>query len=335
MKRVILAILIMTFSSALQASGEPMAFLKLGAGARATGMGTAFTALSDDASGVFYNPAGIVRVTSLQLVAETYLLSFTRNMNFISTCKPFIVAGKVYSVGLSWVNFSAGGDIEKRYTNSADPLEKISDNTHIFTLTTATYISNTLYVGAAIKANLQLIDKSKAAGVGFDIGAILNITDGLYVGVSGMNLGSSLAWDDEASTESVPPVINAGVAWKLADLLGVAKLDVTMAFDYMYNTSGFYRLKPGVELGANGFFFLRAGYNEGLTIGCGLRLKPGDVFAVKLDYAFVADRMLENSSNHRLGLTMDFTFKEQGQAINTIRPAEEKKKDKKDEEAPW
>ncbi len=34
-------------------------FLKLGAGARAIGMGSAFTGLSDDASAIYWNPAGL------------------------------------------------------------------------------------------------------------------------------------------------------------------------------------------------------------------------------------------------------------------------------------
>ncbi|MBN1638193.1 MAG: UPF0164 family protein, partial [Ignavibacteriales bacterium] len=36
-------------------------FLKIGAGARAIGMGGAYTALSDDIYSVYYNPAGIAR----------------------------------------------------------------------------------------------------------------------------------------------------------------------------------------------------------------------------------------------------------------------------------
>jgi len=37
-------------------------FLKLGAGARAIGMGSAFTGLSDDATAIYWNPAGFFYV---------------------------------------------------------------------------------------------------------------------------------------------------------------------------------------------------------------------------------------------------------------------------------
>ena len=88
--------------------GEAFAFLKAGAGSRATGMGGAFTSVSDDCSGSFYNPAGLVRVNGLQLIAETYFLSFGRSLNFVSTCKPFTIGNNVYSVGFSWINYSGG-----------------------------------------------------------------------------------------------------------------------------------------------------------------------------------------------------------------------------------
>lgn len=39
-------------------------------GDRATGMGGAYTAVSDDASGLFYNPAGIVYVTDKNFSAS-------------------------------------------------------------------------------------------------------------------------------------------------------------------------------------------------------------------------------------------------------------------------
>ena len=44
-----------------------MQFLKLGVSARATGMGSAFTAIADDATATYWNPAGIVDVTRTEV----------------------------------------------------------------------------------------------------------------------------------------------------------------------------------------------------------------------------------------------------------------------------
>ena len=47
-------------------------------GARAGGMGGAFTALADDPSGPFYNPAGIAHVTSSQFSLSGSLFGIVR-----------------------------------------------------------------------------------------------------------------------------------------------------------------------------------------------------------------------------------------------------------------
>ncbi len=44
-----------------------MQFLKLGVSARATGMGSAFTAIADDATATYWNPGGIVDVTRTEV----------------------------------------------------------------------------------------------------------------------------------------------------------------------------------------------------------------------------------------------------------------------------
>ena len=47
--------------------GQAGAFLRYGIGARAMGMGGAFVAVSDDASGLYWNPAGLVGAQRLEI----------------------------------------------------------------------------------------------------------------------------------------------------------------------------------------------------------------------------------------------------------------------------
>jgi len=57
---IILGVLLLAQGAPLRAAGSSAAqFLSLGFGARALGMGEAYTAVSDDISSVYYNPAGL------------------------------------------------------------------------------------------------------------------------------------------------------------------------------------------------------------------------------------------------------------------------------------
>jgi hypothetical protein len=72
MKRSILIILsiiclvLPTVTSAEEGSAG-LAFLKLGVGARAIGMGDAYTAVDGDASSIYWNPAGIIDVENVDV----------------------------------------------------------------------------------------------------------------------------------------------------------------------------------------------------------------------------------------------------------------------------
>ena len=53
------------------------AFLEIGPGARSIGMGSAYVSVADDASSIYWNPAGIVNVnkTEIQSFYTPWLLS--------------------------------------------------------------------------------------------------------------------------------------------------------------------------------------------------------------------------------------------------------------------
>jgi hypothetical protein len=336
MKKAAVTVLILLLARVLMAAGEPMAFLKLGAGVRATGMGGAYTAVSDDAAGVFYNPAGIVAVKSLHFSAETYLLSFGRNVNYISVCRPFNLGGHYYSAGLSWFNYSAGSDIEARSTNSPLPERSISDASHLVILTAATGISDRLYAGINAKLDLRVLDDVKGTGFGFDAGIMLKIIEGLSAGVCVSNLSANAWWDNRQYNEPLPQIYNFGLSYSRGDIFGVPELNALASVDYVLNTFGFMKLKIGAEISANKFLFLRTGYNGAFSAGCGVVFKPSEKFSLKIDYALSADTIVEASLNHRIGLTLDFmTDKKDPEAgVKTPAPAE-KQKGEKNEEEPW
>ncbi|TPW18899.1 MAG: hypothetical protein FD126_3226, partial [Elusimicrobia bacterium] len=64
-----LAALLASLCAGPAAAGETAAFLKIPAGARAVGLGSAYTALADDASASAWNPAGLGKLGRRELTA--------------------------------------------------------------------------------------------------------------------------------------------------------------------------------------------------------------------------------------------------------------------------
>ena len=72
MKIYIFTIFFITISSLTNAQSNiattSAAFLEIGPGARSLGMGSAYVSVADDASSIYWNPAGIVNVNKLSLI---------------------------------------------------------------------------------------------------------------------------------------------------------------------------------------------------------------------------------------------------------------------------
>ncbi len=84
-------------------------FLKIGIGARATAMGGAFTGLADDATALYWNPAGLTQIEGRKFSA-TYSSWFAGiNRGYITYVLPTL--GGVTAVGFNYVSM---GEMEGR-----------------------------------------------------------------------------------------------------------------------------------------------------------------------------------------------------------------------------
>ncbi|MFQ5585057.1 MAG: hypothetical protein ACE5GL_11530, partial [Calditrichia bacterium] len=108
-----------TLISASENEGKTgLAFLKVGIGARAAGMGEAFSAVVDDALGTYWNPAALAsaRGSNASLVYNSWLLDIRSEFGALQIGKHF--AFHVYSFHL--------GDIPVRLIPSENPIETTS-----------------------------------------------------------------------------------------------------------------------------------------------------------------------------------------------------------------
>jgi len=104
----------LSFSAASAATRETGAFLKVGVGARAMGLGDAFTAVSDDGTAFYWNPAGLSLVRKRELSAMySGLFGISEPLagyHSVSILQPLAVGEA--SVSLGWIRLSIN-DIPK------------------------------------------------------------------------------------------------------------------------------------------------------------------------------------------------------------------------------
>lgn len=263
------------------------AFLKLGNGVRAPAMGEAFTAVADDATAIFWNPAGIARLNSREISMAYNMWLLNTSYSSVQYVQPILPG---HTVGASIFYLSYGDIMETTTTSRTGTGRAFSPSGTIMTVSYALSIKENLSLGSNIKLLNQSIDTYQESGSAIDVGLLLNDFRGLDLGLVIQNIGS-------ISGSSLPQALKVGVSKKLFGERLLAALDLSFPADN--NTF----LSLGGEYKLSNILLVRAGYNtkseEGsggnLGIGLGLNISR---FAV--DYAYVPYGDL--GSAHRVGL---------------------------------
>lgn len=273
-----------------------LAFLKIGAGARAAAMGEAYVAIANDATGLYWNPAGVVRVPLREVI-------FTHNEWFQGVSHDFI--GIVFprqkdAIGLSIILNNIDG-LERRLIASKQPIAEFSAHDVAVGLSYARKFGSRLNLGITTKYLYEKIYLDSAFGFALDLGFQLETGfAGIVVAAAIHNIGTM----SELRQESIklPTLVRFGCASPLAALSDGKLL---LAADIMHVLEEKTHLNLGVEYFWKSRIALRAGYQtgfeeKGISTGFGLNLG-----VIRFNYAFVPfDADLNNT--HRLGLGLKF-----------------------------
>ncbi|MDH4222379.1 MAG: PorV/PorQ family protein [candidate division Zixibacteria bacterium] len=197
-------------------------FLNLGVGGRALGLGSAYVAISDDATAVYWNPAGISKLPSQELVfmhAETF--GSLLNHDFLSWVMPLQNRLQNYAFGVSLMRLG-GGDI--KVTELPDPNSPISSSNrpyikkeaghadYLLTFSFAKEKSNKLSFGGNAKLIYRHIVDNSAFGLGIDLGLLYTPTGYLSIGANLKDAVSTLLSYDNGSKETIAPSLRSGFA---------------------------------------------------------------------------------------------------------------------------
>lgn len=305
-------------------------FLSISEGAKATAMGSAFVAISDDESAFYWNPAGLTKIDGVGVMFDHTNWIAGLAYNFIAASYNL---GEMGTVGFSFLS-SYYGDM--KVTTVANPNgtgEVFSASDIAFSIGYAINLTNNFAIGFNPKIIYQSIWQASAIGFAMDLGVLYKTPfDGIILGMSISNFGTKMhmqgnttlvTYDPDPTTSGnngriptnlstkywpLPLIFRVGLAYSPIST-GMNK--VTIAVDALHPSDNYESLNVGGEYVFDDIVAIRVGYEslflkdsqESFTFGFGVKQVFLGNIAVKLDYAYQNFGQLNYIQKFALGVT--------------------------------
>jgi hypothetical protein len=282
-------------------------FLNLFVGARAPAMAGAYSAVSEEASAIYYNPAGLIQIPKLSAIFMR--ASYVADINFqyaayAHRLSPDSVIGA--SALLTDIGTIEQTDISNNRLGTFTPRDQIFTLSYSKAILEFSDKDKDVSMGISVKyINSKILNTAKSFAMDFGV-MTYNFTSIPYrIGAVVTNLGKGLKYD--VQSDSLPLSI------KLAGAVNPFK-NLMVSTDVILPKNNSANFLFGAELTAEPNeltkLSLRAGVNSrmmsddlnGLTIGTGVTLH-----FFTIDYAFTPMGDLGNT--HRISLTFDFPYR--------------------------
>ena len=305
-------------------------FLKIGAGARAIGMGGAYTAIANDIYGVYWNPAGVVNTPANGQAAFNHV-------NWLADISYDFAAASlnVEEVGTFFITMISLGVPEDKVRTEDYPEGdgRMWDAKSLaIGVGFARKLTDKFSVGVHLKYIREGVWNNSASGMAVDIGTFyVTPFNDLVIGASISNFGTKMQldgrdilfnYDPNNDPNSGPNNVLSKFEMGKYDLpltfrLGLA-MDVykdryfrtTAALDATHPNDNTEYVNTGVEFAYDEMFMFRLGYKslflrdseQGLTLGGGLKYQITDQFGLMLNYGWADYGRLKNVQFFDLGL---------------------------------
>jgi hypothetical protein len=173
-------------------------FLKIGVSSRAAGMGNAYTAVADDASSIYWNPAGMVAQTRTQVTLNT--VTWPADIDIYFAGATFNTPYLPGTWGISARALTMDPQLERTIYMPEGTNRYFDAGDMSFGLSYAMWFTDRFSAGiTAHFIHMGLADKSVQT-MAFDFGLIYRIgIQGMKLGMMIQSLGSEVDFDDRAS----------------------------------------------------------------------------------------------------------------------------------------
>lgn len=311
-----------------------MPFLKFGAGARLMAMGDAGIANANDATALFYNPAGIALIDNRSIMLS--------NMDWLLDTKiqsgAFAInLGNIGTFGLSALFFNYGDPIKATEITAFNEsgyndIGELEPSEFLVGLAYARRISSQFAIGGQVKiAHQDLLGGNIKTRIAyktpegwiqeehdanmtifaFDVGTIYNTGfRDLTLAMSFRNFGQEVEYEQDAY--DIPLTFSFGVTASAFQLVDQQQkdMDLRVNIDYFHLRDWSERMNFGLEYSFMKMFYLRGGYkynysSEGLCVGAGVNLKL-PMGKVRIDYAYKDTKDTLFDAVHVYSLAVDF-----------------------------
>jgi hypothetical protein len=280
-----------------EAGTAGMAFLKIGVGARAVGMGEAFVAAHDDATALYWNPAGICELRGGHVILMHNEWFQDIRFEYLGAA----LGRGLDAYGLS-LSFNTVGEIERRVIASDQPLDTFSSHDVALAFSYARKMSHHWNVGLSLKFLYEKIYLDDAWGWATDVGFLYHPPmEGLTAGGSILTLGPKMKLRSEKF--NLPTTYKLGFRYS-PSLFHFQSGNLALAMDLSKPRDNQLRAHWGTELLVMHHIALRSGYQmgydeKGFSAGVGVRQGR-----FRIDYAFVPYSS-DLGATHRISLGIE------------------------------